>query len=259
MRLLIMGPQGVGKGTQAALLSEYYGIPAISTGDIFRYNIKNKTELSIEALKYIDKGELVPDELTNKIVKDRLAMDDAKNGWILDGYPRNASQVEALDAILGELDTRLNAVVALDADHDVLMERMKKRAEIEGRSDDTPEAIAKRLDVYAKEPRRCWTSTRSACSRRSMASAPSTRSRPPSWRSLAEGKTKQNNIFPTKAGIATRRTCLDSRFRVFLQVGVSSGTHRNRQGTERGSWLKNGVIEVEGQVVEALPNAMFGV
>ena len=79
MRLLIMGPQGVGKGTQAALLSEHYGIPAISTGDIFRYNIKNKTELGVEALKYIDKGELVPDELTNKIVKDRLAMDDAKN------------------------------------------------------------------------------------------------------------------------------------------------------------------------------------
>ena len=148
MRLLIMGPQGVGKGTQAALLSEHYGIPAISTGDIFRYDIKNKTELGVEALKYIDKGELVPDELTNKIVKDRLAMDDAKNDWILDGYPRNASQVEALDAILGELDTPLDAVVALDADHDVLMERMKKRTEI---SDDTPEAIAKRLDVYAKE------------------------------------------------------------------------------------------------------------
>ena len=122
-----------------------------SVNNIFRYNIKNKTELGVEALKYIDKGELVPDELTNKIVKDRLAMDDAKNGWILDGYPRNASQVEALDAILGELDTPLDAVVALDADHDVLMERMKKRAEIEGRSDDTPEAIAKRLDVYAKE------------------------------------------------------------------------------------------------------------
>ena len=151
MRLLIMGPQGVGKGTQAALLSKHYGIPAISTGDIFRYNIKNKTELGVEALKYIDKGELVPDELTNKIVKDRLAMDDAKNGWILDGYPRNASQVEALDAILDELGTPLDAVVALDADHDVLRERMKKRAEIEGRSDDTPEAIAKRLDVYAKE------------------------------------------------------------------------------------------------------------
>ena len=105
----------------------------------------------MEALTYINKGELVPDELTNKIVKDRLAMDDAKNGWILDGYPRNASQVEALDAILADLGTPLDAVVALDADHDVLMERMKKRAEIEGRSDDTPEAIAKRLDVYATE------------------------------------------------------------------------------------------------------------
>lgn len=151
MRLLIMGPQGVGKGTQAALLSKHYGIPAISTGDIFRFNIKNKTPLGLEALSYINKGELVPDELTNKIVKDRLAQDDAKNGWILDGYPRNASQVEALDAMLEELGTPLDAVVALTADHDVLMDRMMKRAQLEGRSDDNPEAIAKRLDVYAKE------------------------------------------------------------------------------------------------------------
>lgn len=96
MRLLIMGPQGVGKGTQAALLSKHYGIPAISTGDIFRYNLKNQTPLGKEAQAYIDKGELVPDELTNKIVKDRLAMDDTANGWILDGYPRNASQVLSL-------------------------------------------------------------------------------------------------------------------------------------------------------------------
>ena len=151
MRLLIMGPQGVGKGTQAALFAEHYGIPAISTGDIFRYNIKNKTELGLEALKYTDKGELVPDELTNKIVKDRLAMDDAKNGWILDGYPRNASQVKALDAMLEELGTPLDKVVALDADHDVLMQRIAKRAQEQGRSDDTPEAIAKRLATYAKE------------------------------------------------------------------------------------------------------------
>ena len=150
MRLLIMGPQGVGKGTQAALLAEHYGIPAISTGDIFRYNIKNKTELGLEALKYTDKGELVPDELTNKIVKDRLAMDDAKNGWILDGYPRNASQVKALDAMLEELGTPLDKVVALDADHDVLMQRIAKRAQEQGRSDDTPEAIAKRLATSAK-------------------------------------------------------------------------------------------------------------
>ena len=97
MRLLIMGPQGVGKGTQAALLSKHFGIPAISTGDIFRYNIRNETELGKRVKAYTDKGELVPDELTNSIVKDRLGQEDAKNGWILDGYPRNVSQVRALD------------------------------------------------------------------------------------------------------------------------------------------------------------------
>ena len=151
MRLLIMGPQGVGKGTQAALLAEHYGIPAISTGDIFRANIKGKTELGLKVIAYTDKGELVPDELTNSIVKDRLAQDDTKNGWILDGYPRNAAQVEALDAMLEELGTPLDAVVALDADHDVLMARIAKRAEEQGRTDDTPDAIAKRLATYAKE------------------------------------------------------------------------------------------------------------
>ncbi|PAU70120.1 adenylate kinase [Bifidobacterium italicum] len=151
MRLLIMGPQGVGKGTQAALLATHYDIPAISTGDIFRYNIKNKTPLGLEALSYTDKGELVPDSLTNTIVKDRLAMDDTVNGWILDGYPRNAAQVEALDAMLAELGQSLDAVVALEAGRDVLLERMAKRAKEQGRSDDTPEVIAKRLETYEKE------------------------------------------------------------------------------------------------------------
>lgn len=151
MRLLIMGPQGVGKGTQAALLAKHYGIPAISTGDIFRYNISNKTPLGLKALEYTDKGLLVPDELTNSIVKDRLAKTDAKDGWILDGYPRNAAQVEALDQILSDLSTPLDAVVALTAPHDVLMERMASRAKLEGRSDDTPEVIAQRLAVYARE------------------------------------------------------------------------------------------------------------
>ena len=151
MRLLIMGPQGVGKGTQAALLAEHYNIPAVSTGDIFRYNLKNQTELGRQAQLYIDKGELVPDEVTNSIIKDRLAQDDASHGWILDGYPRNAAQVEALDSILSELGITLDRVIALNADHDVLMERMLKRAEIEGRADDTPEVIAKRLDIYARE------------------------------------------------------------------------------------------------------------
>ena len=151
MRLLIMGPQGVGKGTQAALLSEHYGIPAISTGDIFRANVSQGTPLGVEAKRYMDAGHLVPDEVTNRIVKDRLAQDDAKNGWILDGYPRNAAQVQALDEMLAEIGTPLDYAVALEADHDVLMERMRKRAEQEGRADDTPEAIAERLAIYERE------------------------------------------------------------------------------------------------------------
>ena len=141
MRLLIMGPQGVGKGTQAALLSEHYGIPAISTGDIFRYNLKNQTELGKQVQGYLDKGELVPDELTNTIVKDRLAQADAKNGC----------QVQALDRMLEELGTPLDHVVALEAEREVLLERMQKRAVEQGRSDDTPEVIAKRLETYERE------------------------------------------------------------------------------------------------------------
>ncbi|MEK0306203.1 adenylate kinase [Bifidobacterium favimelis] len=152
-RMLIMGPQGVGKGTQAALLAKHYGIPTISTGDIFRYNLKNGTELGKRARAYTDKGELVPDELTNSIVEDRLGMEDVKQGWILDGYPRSSSQVEALDRMLARMGTGLDAVVALDADRQVLMDRMRKRAQEEGRADDTPEAIAKRLDIYAHETR----------------------------------------------------------------------------------------------------------
>lgn len=151
MRLLIMGPQGVGKGTQAALLSAHYGIPAVSTGDIFRYNLKNRTPLGTKAQAYIDRGELVPDGLTNSIVGDRLTRTDAAKGWILDGYPRNAAQVEALDAMLGKLGTPLDKVVALHADRDVLLARMSRRAKLEGRSDDTPDAIARRLDTYERE------------------------------------------------------------------------------------------------------------
>ena len=154
MRLLIMGPQGVGKGTQAALLAEHFNIPTISTGDIFRYNIKNKTELGLEAMSYTDKGELVPDSLTNKIVKDRLAKEDCKNGWILDGYPRNAAQVTALDEMLADLDTPLDHVVAT----------LRR-----------PSPSAWR--PMRRKPLRCSTSTRPvACSSWSTASATSTRS-----------------------------------------------------------------------------------
>src|SRR5690606_37284098 len=150
-RIVIMGPQGSGKGTQAARLAEKYGVPAISTGDIFRANIKGGTELGRLAQEYSAKGELVPDEVTNAMVRDRLAQDDARGGFLLDGYPRNAAQVDELDAILADLDVRLDAVVELTADRAELLERLRRRAEIEGREDDTEDVIARRLDIYDEQ------------------------------------------------------------------------------------------------------------
>jgi adenylate kinase len=151
VRLVIMGPQGSGKGTQAARISAHFGIPAISTGDIFRDNIARGTELGKRAQEYTCCGELVPDEITNAMVRARLAADDVANGFILDGYPRNAAQVDELDVILSDSGTQLSAVVQLTADRDELLQRMRKRAEIEGRDDDTAEAIARRLDIYEAE------------------------------------------------------------------------------------------------------------
>jgi adenylate kinase len=150
-RLIIMGPQGAGKGTQAARLAEHYGIPAISTGDIFRANIKGGTELGKLVQEYTAKGELVPDSVTNDMVRDRLAQEDVARGFILDGYPRNAAQVVELDGILADLGVELDAVLELTADRDELLARLSKRAEIEGREDDTEEAIARRLDIYAEQ------------------------------------------------------------------------------------------------------------
>lgn len=150
-RLVIMGPQGAGKGTQAARLAEHLGVPAISTGDIFRANIKGGTELGRLAQEYTAKGELVPDSVTNAMVRDRLAADDVARGFILDGYPRNAAQVGELDTILADLGWSLDAVVELAADRDELLARLAKRAELEGREDDTEEAIARRLDIYAEQ------------------------------------------------------------------------------------------------------------
>ncbi|WP_172152957.1 adenylate kinase [Isoptericola chiayiensis] len=146
-----MGPQGAGKGTQAARLAELFGIPTISTGDIFRANIAGGTDLGKLAQEYSAKGELVPDEVTDSMVRDRLAEDDVRGGFLLDGYPRNAHQVEALDQILGDLDWELDGVVELTADRDELLARIAKRAELEGREDDTPDAIARRLDIYDAE------------------------------------------------------------------------------------------------------------
>jgi adenylate kinase len=146
-----MGPQGSGKGTQAARLASRLGVPAISTGDIFRANVKGGTELGNQAKAIIDAGDLVPDEITNAMVRDRLGQPDAIEGFILDGYPRNAAQVDALDDILADLGAELDAVIELSASRGELLARLAKRAEVEGRADDTEEVISKRLAIYDEQ------------------------------------------------------------------------------------------------------------
>ena len=150
-RLLIVGPQGSGKGTQGVRIAESYGIPVISTGDIFRANIKNGTELGQQVTSILDRGDLVPDELTSEIVRDRLSQDDAANGFLLDGYPRNAVQVGHLESFLSARGEALDAVILLDVPRDESIERLQRRASEQGRSDDTPESIAHRLDIYEHE------------------------------------------------------------------------------------------------------------
>lgn len=150
-RLVLLGPPGAGKGTQAVRLAERLGVPAISTGDIFRANIKGGTELGRTAQEYTSRGELVPDEVTNAMVRDRLAQDDTAHGFLLDGYPRNVAQVGELDAILADSGRAIDAAVEITADADVVVERLLKRAEIEGRADDTEPVIRHRLDVYAEQ------------------------------------------------------------------------------------------------------------
>ncbi|WP_029290617.1 adenylate kinase [Cellulomonas sp. HZM] len=150
-RLVLLGPPGAGKGTQAARLAERLGVPAISTGDIFRANIKGGTELGRLAQEYSSRGALVPDEVTNAMVRDRLAADDTAEGFLLDGYPRNVAQVAELDAILADSGLALDRAVEITADPEVVTERLLKRAQIEGREDDTADVIRHRLDVYASE------------------------------------------------------------------------------------------------------------
>jgi adenylate kinase len=150
-RLLIIGPPGAGKGTQAALIAQSFDIPAISTGDIFRYNVKNQTELGIKAKAFMDRGEYVPDSLTNDLVRDRLSQSDAVRGFLLDGYPRTVDQVQELDAILNEMGRKLDVVIQLTADTDELVRRLAGRAELEGRADDTPDVIRRRLEVYDEQ------------------------------------------------------------------------------------------------------------
>ena len=141
MYILLMGPPGAGKGTQAARLIEKYGIPQISTGDMFRAAIKNETPLGVEAKKYIDAGQLVPDSVTVGIVRDRLVKDDCKSGFILDGFPRTTAQAVSLDAILKELGISLDAVLNLNVPSEELVKRISERAV-------NPETVQKRLAVY---------------------------------------------------------------------------------------------------------------
>ncbi len=151
MRLIILGPPGAGKGTQAARIAERLGIPAISTGDIFRANIKEQTELGRRVQDILASGGYVPDEVTNEIVEDRLSWDDATNGFLLDGYPRTSGQVDALDAMLARHDHALDAVIELQVDEDAVVKRLLMRAETEGRADDTEDVIRERQAIYRKE------------------------------------------------------------------------------------------------------------
>jgi len=147
MRLLIVGPQGAGKGTQAQLLVKALGIPHVSTGDLFRANLAGGTELGKLAKKYMDAGELVPDEVTQEMVADRVSQADADKGFLLDGFPRNIPQATWLNSLLDGLHAPIDVVVLLTAPDQVLLERMLAR----GRTDDTAEAISRRLDIYHRE------------------------------------------------------------------------------------------------------------
>ncbi|MET4703558.1 adenylate kinase [Frigoribacterium sp. UYMn621] len=150
-RLLIVGPPGAGKGTQSARLLETYAIPAIATGDIFRKNITEETPLGIEVKAIVDAGDYVPDSLTNALVKSRLEEADARDGFLLDGYPRTLEQVSYLDDLLAGKGQSLDAVIQLVADQEEVVARLRKRAIEQGRSDDTEDAIRHRQQVYGRE------------------------------------------------------------------------------------------------------------
>lgn len=151
MRLILMGPPGAGKGTQAVTVAEHFGIPAISTGDIFRANVSQGTELGVEAKRYMDAGDYVPDEVTNRMVRNRIDEPDAAPGFLLDGYPRTPAQVEELDGMITFTGHKLDAAVVLTVDADELVSRLLQRAEKEGRADDTEDVIRRRQEVYAEQ------------------------------------------------------------------------------------------------------------
>jgi adenylate kinase len=150
-RLLIMGPPGAGKGTQAARIAASWGIPAIATGDIFRENRRNRTPLGLQVEAIMDAGDYVPNSLTNAVVASRLDEDDARSGFLLDGYPRTVDQIEYLDELLASKGQSLDAVIQLVADQDEVVQRLLKRAHEQGRTDDTEETIRHRLELYDRE------------------------------------------------------------------------------------------------------------
>src|SRR5919107_2429140 len=151
MRLVLMGPPGAGKGTQAKFIAEHFKIPAISTGDIFRANVSQGTPLGQEAQRFMDAGEYVPDELTNKMVRNRIDEPDAEPGFLLDGYPRTLAQVEELDGMIKFTGHSLDAVVSIAVDDEAIVERLLQRAQLEGRADDTEDVIRRRQEVYADQ------------------------------------------------------------------------------------------------------------
>jgi adenylate kinase len=151
VNLLVLGPQGAGKGTQAKRISEAYDIPHVSTGDMFRAEQAAGTELGRRVGEIMSRGELVPDELTIAMIEARLGNEDARAGFVLDGFPRNLAQAEALDATLGGIGRGLDAILFFDVSDEVGLERALRRATLEGRDDDTPEAIRRRLDIYHAE------------------------------------------------------------------------------------------------------------
>jgi adenylate kinase len=151
MRLVLMGPPGAGKGTQAKFVAEHFKIPAISTGDIFRVNVSKDTPLGQEAKRYMDAGEYVPDDVTNRMVRNRIDEPDAERGFLLDGYPRTLAQVEELDGMIRFTGHALDAVVSIAIDDEEIVRRLLQRAQLEGRADDTEDVIRRRQEIYGEQ------------------------------------------------------------------------------------------------------------
>ena len=151
MRIVLMGPPGAGKGTQAAIVAKQLGIPHISTGEIFRANVSEGTPLGVEAKRYMDAGDYVPDSVTNAMVRDRIAAPDAAAGFLLDGSPRTVDQVSELNSMLADRGEALDLVVELTADTDEVVARLLERSRIEGRADDTEDVIRRRLEIYGEQ------------------------------------------------------------------------------------------------------------